>query len=275
MTLGEEASRSLSGAWALLRRDPAAPTAFNATLAGVWRSFFAAVLLLPLYLASLALIGPTAGTEQQPPGATRWIVYFLIYVIGWAAWPLIAYYMTRLMDCGEKLLGYVVAYNWSQLLTQPFLIGLDVFGRILGREAFFDNVTCTNMRVAIVQTAMIGPTEEYAGRGETAEQCAARVVRALEERPVTVDGLVGSWVEVANLLVPRLTDLALAVAHVRNPDSAAARGARVSATVWISEPRRKNSAVPSRFQRGSVPPAVVTRTRAPGRNLPSLLGIVP
>jgi hypothetical protein len=129
MTLGEEASRSLSGAWGLLRRDPAAPTAFNATLDGVWRSFFAAVLLLPLHLAYLAIIG-SAAANGESAGATRWIVNFLIYVIGWAAWPLIAHYMTRLMDCGGKLLGYVAAYNWSQLLTGPFLVGLDVLGRV-------------------------------------------------------------------------------------------------------------------------------------------------
>jgi hypothetical protein len=129
MTLGEEASRSLSGAWGLLRRDPAAPTAFNATPDGFWRSFFAAVLLLPLYLAYLALIGPAPGTENAPAG-TRWLVQFFCYVISWAAWPLIAFYMTRLMDCSDRLIAYIVAYNWSQLLTAPFLIGFDVLGRI-------------------------------------------------------------------------------------------------------------------------------------------------
>lgn len=129
MTLGEEASRSLSGAWGLLRRDPAAPTAFNATLDGFWRSFLAAVLLLPLDLAYLAIIGPAEGAEQAAAG-TRWTVNILVYVIGWAAWPLIAFYMTRLMDCRDRLLGYIVAYNWSQLLTGPFLIGLDVLGRM-------------------------------------------------------------------------------------------------------------------------------------------------
>ncbi len=129
MTLGEEASRSLSGAWGLLRRDPAAPGAFNATLDGVWRSFFAAVLLLPLHLAYLALIGPGAEGAETAAG-TRWIVNILTYVIEWAAWPLVAYYMTRLMDCSGKLLGYIAAYNWSQLLTLPFIVGLDVLGRV-------------------------------------------------------------------------------------------------------------------------------------------------
>ena len=128
MTLGEEASRSLQGAWGLLRRHPAAPTAFNATLDGFWRSFFAAVLLLPLDLAYLAMIAPGEGTADAAP-ATRWSVNFLVYVIGWTAWPLIAFYLTRAMDCGDRFLGYMVAFNWSQLLTGPFLIGLDVLGR--------------------------------------------------------------------------------------------------------------------------------------------------
>lgn len=128
MTLGEEASRSIQGAWGLLRRDPGAPTAFNATIDGFWRSFFAAVVFLPLNLAYLAWLGPTPGTEGVEP-ATRWIVNILVYVIGWTAWPLLAFYITRALGCGERLFGYIVAYNWSQLITGPFLIGLDLFSR--------------------------------------------------------------------------------------------------------------------------------------------------
>jgi NAD(P)-dependent dehydrogenase (short-subunit alcohol dehydrogenase family) len=101
---------------------------------------------------------------------------------------------------------------------------LDVFGRILSREAYFDNVTCTNMRVAIVRTPMIAPTAAYEGRGESPEECAERVVRALEDRPVTVNGAFGSVFEILNIAAPRLADLAMAVSHVRTPDSAAARG---------------------------------------------------
>lgn len=100
---------------------------------------------------------------------------------------------------------------------------LDVFGRIVGREAFFDNVTCTAMRVSIVQTPMIGPTAAYEGRGETAEHCAERVVRALEDRPITVDGLIGTGAEVLNLVLPRTADLLLALTHLAEADSPAAR----------------------------------------------------
>jgi NAD(P)-dependent dehydrogenase (short-subunit alcohol dehydrogenase family) len=127
--------------------------------------------------------------------------------------------------------GHVVnIVTWGNQIRAPKFApyiaaksALDVFGRILGREAFFDNVTCTNMRVAIVRTPMIAPTASYDGRGESAEECAERVVKALEDRPITVNGVFGSFYEIFNLAAPRLADLAMAIAHERSPDSPAAR----------------------------------------------------
>ncbi len=127
--------------------------------------------------------------------------------------------------------GHVVnIVTWGNQIRAPKFApyiaaksALDVFGRILGREMFFDNVTCTNMRVAIVRTPMIGPTTAYDGRGESPEHCAERVVRALEDRPVTVDGAFGTFYAAFNVLTPRLADLVMAVAHRHEPDSAAAR----------------------------------------------------
>lgn len=125
MSLAEEASRSIQGAWRLLRRDPAAPQAFNATLEGFWRSFTAAVVLLPLYIAYRSFAGPSAETEGAAP-FTRWSVALLVYATSWALWPLIAFYLTRALGVGERYLGYMVAYNWSQLLTGPFIIGVSL-----------------------------------------------------------------------------------------------------------------------------------------------------
>jgi short-subunit dehydrogenase len=116
---------------------------------------------------------------------------------------------------------------------------LDVFGRIMGREAYFDNVTCTNMRVALVRTPMIGPTDAYDGRrAESPEQCAERLVRALEDRPITVNGVIGSTAEVLNLVAPRLSDFLAAELSRRMPDSAAARGDAPSEPAGaVSQPR--------------------------------------
>lgn len=102
---------------------------------------------------------------------------------------------------------------------------LDTFSRIAGREAYADNVTFTNIRVSLVRTPMVAPTEAYArARAATPEQAAARVVRALEDRPITVNTLPGSAAEVLNLVAPRLSDALFALADRRFPDSAAARG---------------------------------------------------
>lgn len=101
---------------------------------------------------------------------------------------------------------------------------LDTWSRIAGRETYADGVTFTNMRFALVRTAMTAPTEAYAGRGATAEQAAARVVRALEERPVTVDTLAGRVGEVLNLVAPRASDALFARFDRRFPDSKAASG---------------------------------------------------
>jgi len=128
MSLTEEASRSIQGAWGLLRRDPAAPAAFNATPDGFWRSFAAAFVLLPLHLAFQSVAGPSAGTEQAS-GFVRWSVIILVYTISWTLWPLLAFYLTRAMGCGERYLGYMVAYNWSQLLTGPFIFGVGMAAR--------------------------------------------------------------------------------------------------------------------------------------------------
>lgn len=101
---------------------------------------------------------------------------------------------------------------------------LDTWSRIAGRETYVDGVSFTNLRLGLVRTAMTAPTESYAGRGATAEQAALRVVRALEERPVTVDTLAGRVGAVVNVVAPRLSDALWSRADRRLPDSRAARG---------------------------------------------------
>jgi short-subunit dehydrogenase len=104
---------------------------------------------------------------------------------------------------------------------------LDVWSRIAGRETYADNVTFTNVRLSLVRTEMIRETDVYArSRAKTPEQAAEVLVRALEDRPLTISTAVGNVTEVLNLLVPRLSDAVSAAGARRFPDSLAARGAR-------------------------------------------------
>jgi short-subunit dehydrogenase len=102
---------------------------------------------------------------------------------------------------------------------------LDTWSRIAGRETYADGVTFTNMRFSLVATAMVVPTDAYDNRASmSAEQAAAKVVRALEDRPVTWDTVPGRVGAVVNVVAPRLSDALMARFHRSVPDSAAARG---------------------------------------------------
>ncbi len=99
---------------------------------------------------------------------------------------------------------------------------LDVFSRIAGRELYGDGVTFTNVRLSLVRTDMIGPTDVYRrSPAMTPGRAAAKAVRALEDRPLTVNTVVGSVSDVLNLF-PRLSDLVSHAAARRFPDSPAA-----------------------------------------------------
>ena len=102
---------------------------------------------------------------------------------------------------------------------------LDTWSRIAGRETYADNVTFTNVRLSLVRTGMIKETDAYArSRARTPEQAARIVVRALEDRPLTISTWVGNISEVLNLVAPRLMDALAAAGARRYPDSPAARG---------------------------------------------------
>ena len=133
----------------------------------------------------------------------------------------------------EQRFGHVVnIVTWGVQIKAPRFAAyiasktaLDTFSRIAGREAYADNVTFTNLRLSLVRTDMISTVEAYRkAPAKTPEQAAALVVRALEDRPLTISTAVGNVSEVLNLLAPRLMDLVASTASRRFPDSAAARG---------------------------------------------------
>ena len=133
----------------------------------------------------------------------------------------------------EQRFGHVVnVVTWGVQMKAPKFTAyvasktaLDVWSRSAGRETYGDNVTFTNIRFALVHTPMSAPTEAYQGlRGKTPEQAAATVVRALEDRPLTISTVPGRVGEMFNLVAPRLSDAAFHRLDRRMPDSRAARG---------------------------------------------------
>ncbi len=131
----------------------------------------------------------------------------------------------------EQRFGHVVnVLTWGVQVKAPKFsayiaskTALDTWSRIAGRELYGDGVTFTNLRMPLVRTGMIGPTDAYAkAPALTPEQAAERVVRALEDRPLTVSTVAGNVAEVLNLVAPRASDALQWAISKRFPDSPAA-----------------------------------------------------
>jgi NAD(P)-dependent dehydrogenase (short-subunit alcohol dehydrogenase family) len=146
----------------------------------------------------------------------------------------------------EHKFGHVVnVVTWGVQLKAPKFsayiaskTALDTFSRIAGRETWFDNVTFTNLRLDLVRTDMIEATDVYRNApAKTPEQAALLVVRALEDRPLTISTAAGRVGELLNLLAPRLMDAGMALVAARVPDSRAARAPVEDQAVRAGTPR--------------------------------------
>ena len=125
-----EISSSIRGAWQLFVMDARGMHQFNVTSAGFWNSFFAAVILAPIYffvlLAQYKLNSDVQklALEQDPtntaipdiPALSDYLLtQGLAYVALWAAFPIVMLWATRLFDIQSRYVPFVVAYNWSSV----------------------------------------------------------------------------------------------------------------------------------------------------------------
>lgn len=122
-----EAVRSLYGAWRLAHMDETGVEHFNATPTGFWRSFWAAGLVLPLYLLLLAVRLATGHTgEAETPRFLA--VELLAYAHGWLLFPVVMLTVARVFGRQAFYIRYIVAYNWAGALQNGIYIPLLILG---------------------------------------------------------------------------------------------------------------------------------------------------
>lgn len=122
-TLAEIRASAL-GAFRLFLFDPRAYEQFNFSREGFLRSFFAAVLLAPVYFAILVVqyrlakeIGPPPGGGELPSLAELIVVEAIVYPIYWLAFPAFMLSLTRVLGCRGRFMPYITVYNWSGLIA--------------------------------------------------------------------------------------------------------------------------------------------------------------
>ena len=120
-----EAWLAMIGALRLACGDRRGLAYFDVSEEGFWRSFRAAVLCYPLYLALLAL--RLTGAQWNKSGAaTILFVETISYVISWVAFPLLILPVARAFGRADRFFGFMVAYNWSQVPQSALLVLIGV-----------------------------------------------------------------------------------------------------------------------------------------------------
>ncbi len=121
---------ALYGALRLGRFDPRGLSYFVATVEGFWRSFFAAILVAPIF--SVTVLVQFADAEITAPRMAFGVVEVLAYVVSWLAYPVVIEWLTRQLKCRDRFLAYMTAYNWSAVV-QHVIIGTIIL--LAGTEA--------------------------------------------------------------------------------------------------------------------------------------------
>lgn len=142
------ATAGLAGAWRLARLDRNGMRYFEATVDGFWRSFQAAVVAAPIYLILVLLRTDDHPLASDPVRAT--LIEVIGYVIDWTAFPLAAWYLCRAFNCSNRFLGFVVAYNWANVLQMAVFVPI----ALLSAEAFLPsglvNILALAMTAAVI-----------------------------------------------------------------------------------------------------------------------------
>lgn len=109
---------SLYGALRLARFDARGIECFNTSLAGFWRSFFAAVIVAPLYAISLLMPVDGVAVPSTPAYA---LLNALAYGVSWLAYPVAVELVSRELGCRGRFLAYITAYNWSAVIQHSLM----------------------------------------------------------------------------------------------------------------------------------------------------------
>jgi hypothetical protein len=113
----QEIAYRVFGAWLLARLDASGAQYFDESPQAALRSFFAALLVAPAFLATLLLTRENAPPVDAPVVV---LVTLLCYSLLWTAYPLIAYRVCQTIDREQAFFRYLAATNWASIVAYHF-----------------------------------------------------------------------------------------------------------------------------------------------------------
>jgi hypothetical protein len=120
----------LRGAFMLARGRPEGLMLIEDTPAGALRSFWAAAICLPAFLALRLHAWSTTGGPAGPLG-TVLVVELIGYVVAWVGFALASRPLAEVAGRQAEWPHFIAAWNWANAVQYLVLIGLTVPGRLL------------------------------------------------------------------------------------------------------------------------------------------------
>jgi hypothetical protein len=155
----EEVLSALYGAYRLAWFNVSGMTYFNLTVEGFWRSFFAAVLVAPVYAVLVGLRMQVAEVNV----ALVFLTEGIGYVLAWCAFPVVALVLTKLLGLDRNYVALIVAHNWSAVLQMAAFVAVVVVGGILPTALGTLLVALTTLAILIYQWFVIRTALQTSG----------------------------------------------------------------------------------------------------------------
>jgi hypothetical protein len=115
----------LAGAALLARGRPEGMVLMEGTPAGAWRSFIAAAICLPAFLALRFFSWAQAGAGMEVLGRPL-LAEFITYALGWVIFPLVTLWVAELWGRGAAWPRFVAGWNWINIVQYLVWLALAV-----------------------------------------------------------------------------------------------------------------------------------------------------
>ncbi|MEX0693522.1 MAG: hypothetical protein WD075_03665 [Rhodospirillales bacterium] len=125
-----EVQRYLSGALRLARFDVGGLARFGDQPRDARRSFYAAVVVAPLYVLWVSLHGPAV--PEQASFAHYFLFEALSYSIGWLIFPLVMWRFCEFLNCGQRFFHFITVYNWTAVIQNGLFMAMDLLCWLFG-----------------------------------------------------------------------------------------------------------------------------------------------
>ena len=124
MPPGQEIVSSIYGAWRVALMDSNAFSHFNQTIEGFWRSFFAMVLVVPIFAFHTAIGYSSRPIEeiQVHDMADVVAIQVLAMLLAWIAFPVAMIWVSRLLRVEHRYVPYIIALNWATVIAIAIML---------------------------------------------------------------------------------------------------------------------------------------------------------